>query len=43
MTKFAATDLCWIKRRAVNGVLYKMLRCKLTGSASMIVIYHSFI
>ena len=43
MVKFAGSDLCWIKRATANGVLYELLRCKLTGIALVIDVYHSLI
>jgi len=36
MIESGETDLCWIKRATANGVLYKLLRCKLTNSAQLI-------
>ena len=38
MAKFEDMDLCWIKRRAANGILYKMLQCELINSKSVIAI-----
>ena len=43
MTRFEGADLCWIKWRAENRVLYDLLRCKLIDDGHWFDIYHKLI